>query len=251
MPVWFTNRRSYNMKWSLILIACLFIPGSSLYAQDDPTINVNNEIVIRSLASLGAGAQNLGTSSVIFNPVKKVEGSVHLFESWRNTGVFFLPETDQKYLIRNINYNINRGVFESQVSKDTIFTFTFDFIEKIVVNSREFQNLYVPALRGNKTFEVIFENEELALLKDHYLMIREGSDNPMVMRPSRYDKQSDYKIKRGNSYKTFRMRKKDILDLLEDRSLEAEQFVREQRLSYKNDQDMKRLLTAFIGTKEE
>lgn len=244
------DRYDLSMKWYAVLVVLLTLPVFT-FAQKDTGVNVNNEIVIRNLAAIGAGAQNLGASSVIFNPIKNIVGSVHLFQTWNNTGVFVVPETNRKYLIRNINYNIRRGVFESQISKDTIFTFTFQYIDMIVVNSRKFKNMYVPALRGNKTFEVIYENDEFAILKDHYLTIREGSDNPMVKRLSRYEQQYTYQIKRGNSFKIFRMRKRNILELMGSEAEAAEAYAEEQRMSYKNDQDVKRLLTNFLGTKEE
>ena len=87
--------------------------------------NTNNNN-LAALATFGPDGANIGSSSVVINPAKNVQGSYHLFESWNNRGVFVFDESDQKYLLRNINFNLDRQVFESKVGRDSVFTFSFD-----------------------------------------------------------------------------------------------------------------------------
>ncbi len=217
-------------------------------AQDNP-VNANNAIVINNLSAIGAGAQNLGGTSMVVRPARNVQGSVHLFESWTNTGVLEVTTGENgRFLIRNINFNLYRRVFESKVTEDTIFTFDNKSLERAFINGREFKEYYFPVERGSTYFEVIYENDDFSLLKYHYLTVSEGSDNPMVNRPSKYEQQSTYYLKKKNSFKVFRMRKKDILSLVGNKESELSDFVDKYDLSYKRELDVKRMLEAVLGT---
>lgn len=228
-----------------LIVSLITLSVFAVYGQDTP-VNPNNNN-LGALATFGPDGANIGSTSVVLNPPTKVQGAVHLFPSWRNTGVFTVTGLDKKLLIRNINYNLRRQVFESKMGRDSIFTFNLDNVEELLINQREFRNMFVPGERGYRLFEIIFESEEFAILKSHYLTINEGSDNPMVNRPSRYVQNEDYYIKRGNSYKPFRMRKKDVLRAAGNQADAVEEFADEQDLSFKEDQDVKRMLTEIIN----
>lgn len=225
------------------------MPFCAVRAQDTPVNPNNNNLA--ALATFGPDGANIGSSSIVVNPPSNVQGAIHLFPSWRNTGVFTVTGLNKKLLIRNINYNLRRQVFESKMGRDSIFTFSLDNVEELLINQREFRSLFVPGERGYRLFEVIFEADSFAILKSHYLTVNEGSDNPMVNRPSRYVQSQDYYIKRGNSYKPFRMRKKDVLRAAADQAGAVEDFADEHDLSFKKDQDVKRMLTEIINKTKE
>jgi len=224
----------------------LLCSTSLVVAQLRPTVDTNNNN-LAALATFGPDGANIGASSLVINPPKRVNGSVHLFKSWNNIGVFSILNNDKKLLIKNINYNVDRDVFESQIGKDSVFTFNFQNIENITINSREFKNLYMPGERANKTFEVIYEGGDFSLLKEYFVVVLEGSDNPQVNRPSKYVQKSNYYVKRNNSFKLFKLKKKNVLKLVKRKADDLEAYVSENNLSYKKDADVKRMLTNFLN----
>ena len=235
---------SKQMKW-MSLGAFLVLTVS--WAQDQP-INPNNTIALQNISAIGAGAQNLGGTTMVTNRIGNVEGSVHLFESWSNTGILDLGGDDSKrYLIRNINYNIYRDAMESQVGKDSVFTFDNPNIERFYINSREFKKYYFPRDAASRYFEVIYENSDFSLVRLYTLGLSEGSNNPMVNRPSKYVTNSEVYVRKGNSFKSARLRKSTILELAGSKSKELDTFVKENDLSYKKDFDVRQMLEAVLG----
>lgn len=227
------------------VILCLL--GTGLWAQDQP-INPNNTIALQNISTAGAGGQNLGGATLVINRVGNVEGSVHLFETWSNTGILDLGgEEPKRYLIRNINYNIYNDAMESQVGKDSVFTFDNPNIERIYINSREFKKYYFPRDRGSRYFEVIYENSDFSLLRIYTLSLSEGSNNPMVNRPSRYVTHSEAYVRKGSSFQGIRLKKSTILDLAGPKAKEVDSFAKENDLSYKKDFDIRRMLEAVYG----
>ncbi|MAT89803.1 MAG: hypothetical protein CMC35_03840 [Flavobacteriaceae bacterium] len=231
------------MKTVHILFVLLGIYGISS-AQDQP-VNPNNNN-LQAIGVFGANGNNIGTSSLVINPPEKVEGSVHLFERWNNTAIFTIPEREKQLFLRNINYNILRDRLESRIGKDSIFTFETGRIESVLINGRLFRNVYTPSMRASKMYEVIYENEDFAILKNYYLTIDEGSDNPMVNRPNKYAQHSQYYVKEGSSLKSFNPKKRTILDLVGSKADAVKEFANKNDLSYREDRDLHRMLTAVL-----
>jgi len=231
------------MKKIVLIIA--LVTAFAVRAQEEaPAINANNAIVIENLAGIGAGTQNIGSTSMIINPPKKVEGSVHLFKNWINRGVFVTNE-DKKYAIRNINYNVQRNVFESKIGQDSVFTFNTANIETIIINNRPFKSIYNPAVRAENIYEVIFENESFSILKKYELQVMEGSDNPMIIRPNKYILDDSYWVKKRNSVKAFKMKKKNIIKLAGKDAKALTKYADDNNLTFRDDADVTRILNGF------
>jgi len=215
---------------------------SITYAQNETTLTQNNN-VLAAVAAFGPDGANIGmSSSIIFNPKKNIEGSVYLFKEWNNTAVF-IADNEKKLLLKNINYNIERGLFESQIGKDSIFTFNFISIKEVIINARVFQSIKLPSMRKNKTFEIVYEGDNYSVLKEYYVSITEGSTNPLINRPSsKYVQRSNYYLKEGETISPFKLRKKSILKLVGDDSDKLEAHNKKYRLSYKKDFDVKKML---------
>ena len=207
------------------------------------TVNVNNNN-LAALATFGPDGANIGSSSTYFNPPKQISGSYHLFDTFNNKGIFF-TEGDRQLFIRNINYNLITGLFESEIDDQTVFTFNFDNIDKLVVNGQEFISVIQPATGKSFVYEVIYEGEDFSLLKQHFLQVKTGSDNPMAMRPDKYVRKSDYLLKRKKKMTNFKLKKSNILALYGKRAKELESFAKENKLSFKDDADLKRMLNNF------
>ncbi|MFT5214898.1 MAG: hypothetical protein ACI83H_000004 [Glaciecola sp.] len=182
------------------------------------------------------------TSGTFINPAKKAQGSVHLFKDWNNLAVIHSSDA-QKFSLKNINLNIERNTFESKTSEDSIFTFNFNNIDKFVINNRVFKNYYNDG--ENRVFEVIYDSGQLVLLKGYKIQFVKGSPNPMLNRSTDKNVQKEfYFIRQNSSIRSFRLKKSNILDLLSpDQAKAAEKYVKDNRLSYKEDADVNRILT--------
>jgi len=231
-----------NIKFLLAAVVVLASLEATAQLRQS-TVNANNNN-LAALATFGPDGANIGASSTIFNPPKAITGSYHLFESFNNSGIFFTNNNKQLF-IRNINYNIITGLFESEIDDQTVFTSNFDNVDKVAVNGREFVSILQPATGKTFVYEVIYQGEDFSLLKQHYLRIKTGSDNPMAARPDKYVQKSDYILKKGKKMTKFKLKKSNVLSLYGNKAKELEAFAKENKLSFKNDADLKRMLSNF------
>ena len=175
------------------------------------------------------------------------EGSFLLFEDWKNKGVILYG--GKKLIISNINFNIKSGQFMSQLEKDSTFVFDFRGIDKIIVNDRPFKSVYNNQLAENMVCEVLYEDNKIALLKNYYVTTLESSPNPMLNRPkNKIQKQSNYFISKNNFVSPFKLKKSEILELSE-KSGGLEKYVKSNRLSYKKEEDVAKML-GFLSKSE-
>jgi len=209
------------------------------YAQNNNVEN-NGAQVFGNVAS---SSRSYGsTSGVFINPAKKAQGSVHLFKDWNNVAVIHSSD-DQRFSLKNINLNIERNMFESKISEDSIFTFNFNNIDRFVINNRVFRNYYYDGT--NRIFEVIYDSGKITLLKGYKIQLVKGSPNPMLNRSTDKNVQKEfYFLKEGSSINSFRLKKKSILALMSsEQAKSAEKYAKDNRLSFNDDADINRILT--------
>ena len=225
------------MKFILTLIVALSVSaisaqGVTISGADSPLSRAGN-----------ASLSSYGVSAVAYNKKKTVNGSIHLFKKWKNYAVIVTSE-NQNFSLNNINLNIERNTFESKISEDSVFTFNFNNIDKFVINNKVFKNYYHN--NGNRVFEVIYESDEFSVLKGYRVQLVEGSTNPMVNRKnSKLVQKSSFYVKKGNDIKSFKLSKKRILGLAQgnqEKIKKIEQYVKDNRLSYKKASDVQRML---------
>ena len=230
-------------KLFLLTILVLSVTFVS-YAQTDQAVNPNNTTVV-SIASQGTGYR--GGTGVVYNPPRNIEGTVYLFDSWRNNVVI---ETDkQNFKLGNINFNAKRNSFESKIQgTDSIFTFNFKNINRLLVNNQPFKKIYSPIDGGYKIYEVIAEAGDYAIYKDYYIEIKEGNPNPMLVQTSdKYVMRDSYFVKKGKSFKRLKFKKSAILKSVGNKSKALEKYASENGLSFKNEAELEKII-AHYGT---
>ena len=193
--------------------------------------------------SIGGNDVNYG-STFFYNTRNVVIGSVYLFDEWTNSAEIHTL-SNERFLVRNINLNINRNAFEAKLNdSDSIFSFNFNNISKIIINDKTYKNYFYND--DNKVYEIIYEAENFSIMKGFSIKIVSKGANPMLNRANdKYAKFSSYFIKMNNSIKVFKLRKKSIYNLLNnDKSIisRVDVYIRSKNLSYKNEDDVVQIL---------
>ena len=216
----------------ILVILCLLLSGS-VYTQTNFSAGF----------SMGGNDLNYG-SSFFYNTRNVILGSVYLFDEWNNSAEIHTL-SDERFLVRNINLNINRNAFEAKLTdSDSLFSFNFNNIKRIVINDKIYKNYYYND--DNRVYEIIYETEKFSIMKGFAVKLVSSSGNPMVNRSNdKYSRFSSYFIKLNNSIKPFKLRKKSIIYLLsadKNSISRLEIYINTKKLSYKNEKDVIQIL---------
>ena len=227
----------------MIVLVSLILTMGYGYAQ---AVNANNNS-LNALATYGPDGANIGASSIVYNPPRPIDGTVYLFDGWENNTFIVTNAQEKPYsLASNINFNAKRNAFESKIDSETIFTFDFTNIEKIVINNRTFKNIYSPVDGGYRIFEVIAETKDFEIYKDYTIDIREGNPNPLLARANdKYIMRDSYYVKKGKSFKKLRLKKSDILKAAGSKSSVVEQYAKDNNLNFKNERDLQKIVSYY------
>ena len=193
--------------------------------------------------SMGGNDVNYG-STFFYNTRNVVIGSVYLFDEWTNSAEIHTL-SNERFLVRNINLNINRNAFEAKLNdSDSIFSFNFNNIKNILINDKTYKNYFYND--DNRVYEIIYESEKFSIMKGFSIKLVSKGANPMLNRANdKYAKFSSYFVKRDNTIKPFRLRKKSIYNLLDnDKNIisRLDFYITSENLSYKNEDDVAQIL---------
>lgn len=197
------------MKKLFLLIAVVSV--STLVAQTNRT-DPNGSNISQNLYLAANSNNNFGASTVFFNPEKKAEGSVRLFKNWDNSAVIHSND-GQRFSLNNINLNLERNTFESRVGQDSLFTFNFNNIKKIVVNGKVFKSYYNGG--ENRVFQEVYSSPDFDILRGYKVTLVKGSANPMLNRSTdKYVKKEFYYLRQNDIITDFKLKKKNVANLI-------------------------------------
>ena len=219
----------------------IFSQGSSSTSVSDNNTNTLNRIA----GGDGNQTTRVGTAMRFINPPKIVDGSIYLFESWKNYPVTVISKDNKSYTLNNVNFNLRTNRIVTKLSKDSVFVFDMNKIGKINIQDKIFKKIATQI--GERIFEVVYEAEDLSVLNFHSVKLIEGSVNPMIGRKTDklMHRQTFYVLK-GESLVEFRLKKKDILKLIprdEDERNKLAQYYTVNKLSFKSQEDLKEALS--------
>lgn len=207
-------------------------------AQTQTAVTPTNN-ALETVAAQGAGFS--GGQGVIYNPPRGVEGSVYVFDNWRNNAIIETTE-NKRFQVRNVNFNAKTNAIEARINGDSVFTFDYTNIDRIVINNRSFKNEYSPVEGGYRVFEVVAETDDFAIYKDYVLDIKEGNPNPMLVQTNdKYIMRDNYYMKKGRSFKKIKLKKSSVLKLAGKKADELEAFAKKNRLSFKKEEDLQKI----------
>ena len=137
-----------------------------------------------------------------------------MFENWNNTATIHTLSND-KFLVKRINLNLDRNSFEAKINQsDSIFSFTFNNIKKIVINNKTYKNFYYND--DNRVYEMLFDSEKYKLMKGFKVKLIAGSANPLVNRPNdKYVRSEDFFIMINGAINPLKLKRKSLYKILD------------------------------------
>jgi len=227
------------IKLFSVITAIMF--ASILSAQDE-VVNAPEMVSVFKSAH-GSSNASFGSSVFFVNPKRVIDGTVYLFDDWNNRGIIYTT-AHEKLAINNINLNIQRNAFEAKVGNDSLFSFSFNNIEKFVINNRVFKNYYWD--NDNRVYEEIATQKNFEILKGFNVKFFEGSSNPMLNRKNdKYIRNETYYVRKDGKITFLALKKSRILKLLDLNDQQKEKvldYVDQYKLSFKNEDDLKKIL---------
>ena len=234
------------MRHLLLFISFLFSVSIS-FAQTN-SVEAGGSQAMENYAQLAAGnGASYGNSMMFYNPKRYIDGTIHLFESWNNTAVIHTI-SDDKFLVKRVNLNLKRNSFEAKMNdSDSIFSFTFNNIKKIVINNKIYKNFYYDD--DNRVYEMLYDTDQYKFMKGFNVKLISGSANPMVNRPNdRYVRGEEFFIMINGSISDVKLKKKSIYRLLNIDKLSTsklDMFIESNNLSLKKVDDIIKLLEYY------
>ena len=228
----------------LFLIISFFISVSLSFSQS----NSSEAGGTQAMAQLGSNTgESFGNSMMFYNPKRFIEGTTHLFESWNNTAVIHTI-SDDKFLVKRVNLNLKRNSFEAKMNdSDSIFSFTFNNIKKIVIDNKIYKNFYYND--DNRVYEMLYDTDEYKFMKGFEVKLISGSANPMVNRPNdKYVRGEEFFLMLNGSIYPVKLKKKSIYRYLKMNKLNTsklDMFIESNSLSLKKINDIIKVLEYY------
>ncbi len=214
------------------------------FAQQVTGVSNEGTQIMNSLELMGKGNNlQVGGGTYIVNPPRKIFGSYYLFKDFSNNGIVYSNVAKKEYRIHNINVNLKLARFESEVAKDSVFAFGLKAIGYALIDDRKFKRMYVDLFKEERICEILVEDDNYTIYKAIVSDVRYNDPDPQMTKPNgdQYIIKYYYYIKRGENIEKFKLNKKSILGLFSDKKSEVENFVKENKLSWKKTQHFKQI----------
>jgi len=232
----------------LKIITLLFLTLSFVgYSQSSSTnVSDNNALALQGITGGNNNGGNgvYGTAMRFVNPPRTIDGSIYLFNNWKNYPVVVKSKDNKIFTLDNVNFNLRTNRLVTKISQDSIFVLNMKSIETVDIQGKLFKK--VDTEIGSRIFEVIYESEKVSLLNFHSVKLVEGSVNPMLSRKT--DKlvhKEVYYVLNGQGINELRLKKKSILNSFASNDNEKNSLLKyflENKLSFKKIDDVKIVL---------
>ena len=236
-----------KLKITTVLFLTISMIGYSQTSSTGTNVSDNTTMTLLSItggAHGSSGSRSYGTPMRFINPPRTIDGSIYLFDDWKNYPVVVKSKDNKTFTLDNVNFNMRTNRLVTKISQDSIFVLNMKSIETVNILGKVFKK--IDSEIGSRVFEVIFESDKLSILNFHSVKLVEGSVNPMLSRKT--DKlvhKETFYIHNQKSTKEFRLKKKFILDSFASNESEKKSIMKYysmNKLSYKNINDLKKVL---------
>lgn len=236
-------------KFSLSVLLSLFV-GLAGFSQSfleayqntrvlDPAANLNglNNDDMRSLVGNSAEFSKImgliGEFDDINLAKKGIEGSVMMFnDNVNHQGRLY--SNNKVYILRDINYNIDKDQFQSKLDNDSTFVYNLETVKRVSIKDRDFAVIYNNLEGKNSIYEVIQAGKKVSLVKKHYINLLKASPNPMVNRKTTkiQQKWAYYIVDDQDNIYEFNGKKNALLTSVKDsdKRQQLKDYMKENRL---------------------
>ena len=231
------------MKTTLLSICLLFglmVSAQRTNVDANSSANTNN---IQNIAGSDNAGQQFTGAATYFNPKFDRIGTIYLFDDWNNYARIFPKSGSGSFTADNINFNVQRSMFETK-TRDSIRSYNFASIDRIVVGVRTFKSFYFEPLKRNKVFEVVYQGDNFSILKDYRIDVQEANPNPMIARNrDKLIRRTTYYLETPESLKEFKFNKKNILRALgEEKAAYALDYAKKYQMSFRKEDELRKIL---------
>ncbi|WP_299676972.1 hypothetical protein [uncultured Dokdonia sp.] len=227
-----------------IIFLVLILMSSVSFSQEEDA----GGDTFRNTLNLGQVANDqpaTATFAISYIAPTSIDGSKYLYDDWKNVGVLETAK-NKKYRISNLNYDVQKDVFVSKVSKDSVHEFSTVNFKKIVINNKNFKVVHKNDENGSIFMEVVGESKDVILLKDYKLTIRGGVFSPTTGQGNdEYVISYKYYLEKNGRITPMKFKKSELLKVFGSRADEIKTFAKKNKLSFKKDKDVKRLFLHY------
>lgn len=137
-----------------------------------------------------------------------------LFSSWSNTAT--VETSTQNYNIANVNFDVASSTFVHK-NGDQFMGFNIGAaVKQVTINGRSFKSIFSIADGKTKVYEIIYQDNSYAILKNYEVKVRERKMDSYTRRQEKkVILSSDYYVQNSNNgvVTAFKMNKKNLLKL--------------------------------------
>jgi hypothetical protein len=224
------------------LISVLLINSLTAFCQSEDVTFMSslnsNQAIDGSLVNFDGG----NYSGRTFKAATKIEGDKFLFDNWFSSARV-VTQNKQVIDVRNVNFDMERGTFSFKEGEYLLDVNQF-VVSSVSINDLIFKRTLNPQDNISRLMEVIYESDDLSLLKDHNVRIREGKfDIQVGQEPDEYVSNTNYYLISEGEFKKFKPKKSSVLSIFNDYEDVMVQYIKENKLSYKEDHDLKKMFS--------
>jgi hypothetical protein len=199
---------------------------------------VAQQLTIKTIESTlitDQGVEFIGT-------LKDHSNDLYAFSNFDNNG--YIYRDNKTYNLTNLNFNVTTNSFESRIDRNRNFSYRNTSLDSIKINKHFFKKI------GNIFYEVLFESSTQQFLKKYEVKIKPGTFNRLDGSTGKPKEELDFRylIKLNDDYIMVELSKNDILDLINDEQdkEKLETFVKDERLSYRKEDDIVKILEFIV-----
>jgi hypothetical protein len=180
----------------------------------------------------------------------KVDGTPLAYELGNNKLVLVTKEGN-KYKIPQGNYNAQLDKFVSVVSQDSIFVIDDRFIDFALFNNVKMKR-FEDSKGKLRVYEVLASDKDVFILKKYVAKIKAGAINKMTQEKvsnDRYYIVDDLYIKNGDDFSELKLKSKLISTLFSEKQTEIKDYIKENNLSIKDEDDFVKIFNYHASLK--
>lgn len=171
---------------------------------------------------------------------ESIKGTRFVFDDFGQKGLVFIDGVT--YTAYGINIDAINNDIVTLIGKDSILVLEKNKIDSLRIENKDFKKFH-----GNKFYEVLSPGKKITLLKGYQGRIVEGYENVMkgTKNKDSYKISTTYFINKGSQIEKLEPSKRKILEHFEDNKDLVKDFIKKQRISTKDENDLIKLFEYY------